>query len=175
MSAPSSRRLRELRALVLDVDGVLTDGGMVYGPEGEGFKRFDVKDGLGLRLLRESGLRLALISGEDSKITLRRAEKLRIEEVHLGVEDKEAAFRDLLSRHGIPAEWAAYMGDDLNDLGPLSLAGVAAAPSDAAPEVLRRVRWVTRRPGGRGAVREVCDAILAARRIPLKSRGSAVR
>ncbi len=175
MSAPSARRLRALRALVLDVDGVLTDGGMYYGLEGEGLKRFDVKDGLGLRRLREAGLLLALISGENSKIVIRRAEKLRIGEVHLGVEDKTAVFRDLLARHKLDAGDGAYMGDDLNDLGPLGAAGLSFAPADAVPEVRRAVDWVTRRPGGHAAVREVCDLILAARRISLKTAPPRVR
>jgi YrbI family 3-deoxy-D-manno-octulosonate 8-phosphate phosphatase len=175
MSVPSSRRLRALRALVLDVDGVLTDGGMYYGPDGEGLKRFDVKDGLGLRRLREAGLLLALISGEKSRIVLRRAEKLRIEEVHIGVEDKAAVFADLLRRHRVPAAETAYMGDDLNDLGPLRAAGIAVAPADAVTAVRRAAAWITRRPGGHGAVREVCDAILAARRFPLQAVPPTVR
>jgi YrbI family 3-deoxy-D-manno-octulosonate 8-phosphate phosphatase len=175
MSVPSTRRLRALRALVLDVDGVLTDGGMYYGPGGEGLKRFDVKDGLGLRRLREAGLLLALISGEKSRIVLRRAEKLRIGEVHVGVEDKSAVFADLLRRHRVAAAGTAYMGDDLNDLGPLRAAGLAVAPADAVPAVRRAAAWVTRRPGGHGAVREVCDAILAARRFPLQAVPPTVR
>jgi 3-deoxy-D-manno-octulosonate 8-phosphate phosphatase (KDO 8-P phosphatase) len=168
-------RLRALRLVALDVDGVLSDGGMYYGPDGEGLKRFDVKDGLGLRRLREAGLFLALISGENSRIVVRRAEKLRIEEVHLGVEDKAAVFLDLLARHGVEPAHAAYLGDDLNDLGPLGVAGVAGAPADAVPEVLRAAHWVSSRPGGHGAVREFCDAVLAARRIPLKPAPRRVR
>jgi YrbI family 3-deoxy-D-manno-octulosonate 8-phosphate phosphatase len=148
---------------------------MYYGPDGEGLKRFDVKDGLGLRRLREAGLLLALVSGENSRIVVRRAEKLHIEEVHLGVEDKLAVFRDLLARHGVAPGEAAYVGDDLNDLGPLGLAGVAGAPADAVPEVLREADWVSSRPGGHGAVREFCDLVLAARRIPLKAAPRRVR
>jgi 3-deoxy-D-manno-octulosonate 8-phosphate phosphatase (KDO 8-P phosphatase) len=158
------RALRRLRLLALDVDGVLTDGGMYYGPSGEGLKRFDVKDGMGIRLLREAGVELALISGERSEILRRRAEKLRLRRVYMGVEDKLAVFDRLLRSLRLSPAEAAYMGDDVTDLGPLGRAGVSIAPADAVPEVRGAARWVTERRGGFGAVREVCDAILAALR-----------
>jgi N-acylneuraminate cytidylyltransferase len=159
----SARLLRRVRALVLDVDGVLTDGGLYYGPDGEGLKRFSVKDGMGLRLLREAGVALALISGENSRIVQRRAEKLKIEDVFVGVEDKLAVLEKLLATRGVAFEEAAYMGDDLNDLASMRRVGLPIAPADAVPEILRAARWVTKRRGGDGAVREVCDAILSAR------------
>ncbi len=156
-------RLSRLRALVLDVDGVLTDGGLYYGERGEAMKRFDVRDGLGLRRVREAGLLVAFITGEDTPIVLRRAEKLGVRDVRLGIEDKLAALEEVLAARGIAPEEAAYMGDDLTDLPPMGRAGLAVAVADAAPEVLRAAHWVTRRAGGSGAVREVCDAILAQR------------
>lgn len=157
------RRFRRLRAFVCDVDGVLTDGGLYYGPRGPALKRFDVKDGMGLRLLREAGLRLAWISGEAGPILRSRAAKLGIRDLYLGVEDKRAAFAGFLKKRGLAAAECAYAGDDVNDLGVLALAGVALAPADAVPAVLRAAHWTSSRPGGRGAVREICDAILAAR------------
>ncbi len=161
--AALARRLARLRAFILDVDGVLTDGGLWYGARGEPLRRFDVKDGLGLRLVQEAGVAVAFISGETGNALLRRAAKLRVRDVYSGVEDKRSTLlRFLASRKIIPAD-AAYMGDDLNDLGPLRAAGLAIAPADAAAEVLRVAHWRTSRTGGRGAVREVCDALLAAR------------
>jgi YrbI family 3-deoxy-D-manno-octulosonate 8-phosphate phosphatase len=164
MSSPvPPRLLKKLRALVLDVDGVLTDGGMYYGPSGEGLKRFNVKDGLGLRLVGEAGLEVALISGENSEILKRRAEKLKIDNVFVGVEDKLKTLKDFLSPKGIGLDEVAYVGDDLNDLPALKAVGLPIAVSDAVPEVRRAVKWVTSRRGGDGAVREVCDRILASR------------
>ena len=160
---PLPRLLRKLRALVLDVDGVLTDGGMYYGPSGEGLKRFNVKDGLGLRLIGEAGLLVALISGENSEILKRRAEKLRIENVFVGVEDKLQTLKDFTAARGLSLGEVAYVGDDLNDLAALGAVALPIAVADAVPEVRKAAAWVTSRRGGDGAVREVCDRILAAR------------
>jgi YrbI family 3-deoxy-D-manno-octulosonate 8-phosphate phosphatase len=164
MSRPPLPRLfKKLRALVLDVDGVLTDGGMYYGPSGEGLKRFNVKDGLGLRLIGEAGLLVALISGENSEILKRRAEKLKIENVFVGVEDKLQTLKEFAAARGIALGEVAYVGDDLNDLAVLGAVALPIAVADAAPEVRKAAAWVTSRRGGDGAVREVCDRILAAR------------
>jgi len=160
---PLPRLLKKLRALVLDVDGVLTDGGMYYGPSGEGLKRFNVKDGLGLRLIGEAGLLVALISGENSEILKRRAEKLKIENVFVGVEDKLQTLKDFAAAQAIALGEVAYVGDDLNDLAVLGAVALPIAVADAAPEVRKAAAWVTSRRGGEGAVREVCDRILAAR------------
>jgi 3-deoxy-D-manno-octulosonate 8-phosphate phosphatase (KDO 8-P phosphatase) len=161
-------RLRRVRALVLDVDGVLTDGSLYYGPGGQCFKRFDSKDGMGIVLLQKAGVRVAFLSAEETDIVRRRAEKLRVRDVFLGVEDKGEAFERFLRARGLGAAEAAYAGDDVNDLPPLRRAGVAIAVADAVPEVRRAAHWVTSRPGGRGAVREICEAIL-------KFRAGAVR
>jgi 3-deoxy-D-manno-octulosonate 8-phosphate phosphatase (KDO 8-P phosphatase) len=157
------RRLRRLRAFVSDVDGVLTDGGLYYGPRGPALRRFDVKDGMGLRLLREAGIALAWISGEAGPILEARAAKLKIRDVFLGVEDKRAALERFLRAKGIAPADCAYAGDDVNDLGPMGLAGVAFAPADAVGPALRAAHWTSSRPGGRGAVRDMCDLILSAR------------
>jgi 3-deoxy-D-manno-octulosonate 8-phosphate phosphatase (KDO 8-P phosphatase) len=163
MSRPAPKALQRVRALVLDVDGVLTDGGMYYGPGGEGLKRFNVKDGMGLRLVLEAGIAVALISGEDSEILRRRAEKLKIVDVYVGVEDKLKTLEGFLAARKIPLTDAAYVGDDVNDLPPLGKVGLPIAVADAVPEVRKAAKWVTSRRGGDAAVREVCDAILSVR------------
>jgi len=157
------RLLQRIKALVLDVDGVLTDGGMYYGPAGEGLKRFNVKDGLGLRLIVEAGVVVALISGENSEILRRRAEKLKLENVFVGVEDKLATLKQFLASKKVALEDVAYVGDDLNDLEALRAVGLPIAVADAVPQVRKAARWVTSRRGGDAAVREVCDALLQAR------------
>jgi 3-deoxy-D-manno-octulosonate 8-phosphate phosphatase (KDO 8-P phosphatase) len=163
MSRPAPKVLQRVRALVLDVDGVLTDGGMYYGPAGEGLKRFNVKDGMGLRLVLEAGIAVALISGEDSEILRRRAEKLKIVDVYVGVEDKLKTLEGFLASRKISLAEAAYVGDDVNDLPPMGKVGLPVAVADAVPEVRKAAKWVTTRRGGDAAVREVCDAILSVR------------
>ena len=163
MSRPAPKLLQRVRALVLDVDGVLTDGGMYYGPGGEGLKRFNVKDGMGLGLVIEAGIAVALISGENSEILRRRAEKLKIVDVYVGVEDKLKTLEGFLASRKISLAEAAYVGDDVNDLPPMGKVGLPVAVADAVPEVRKAAKWVTTRRGGDAAVREVCDAILSVR------------
>ena len=163
MSRPSPKLLQRVRALVLDVDGVLTDGGMYYGPGGEGLKRFNVKDGMGLGLVIEAGIAVALISGENSEILRRRAEKLKIADIFVGVEDKLKTLEGFLASRKISLAEAAYVGDDVNDLPPMGKVGLPVAVADAVPEVRKAAKWITTRRGGDAAVREVCDAILSAR------------
>lgn len=150
-----------VQMLVLDCDGVLTDGGMYFSAEGQALKRFDVKDGLALSRLASMGFTTAVLSGDDSAITARRCEALSITHTVLGRLDKEDALRELLAEAGIPAEAVVYMGDDVTDIAPLRMVGLGVAPADAVDEVRAAAGWVTQRPGGRGAVREVCDAIMA--------------
>jgi len=153
-------RARQVRLLILDVDGVLTDGRLYYGPEGELMKAFDVKDGHGIVLVREH-LELAVISGRPG-LARRRLEELRFGHLIFGQRDKLEGYAEL-SRLGVPDGEVAYMGDDVNDLELLDRVGLSAAPADARPEVLARVHFVARSPGGRGAVRELCDLILEAK------------
>ena len=157
------RRLRKIRALVLDVDGVLTDGGMYYGVQGEVLKKFNTKDGMGIRLVQEAGLVVAFVTGEETEIAARRAEKLKVRDVYAGVQDKLKALDDFLAARGLAYADAAYIGDDLNDLPPMERVNIAIAVADAAPAVLKIAHLVTERRGGEGAVREVCDAILSVR------------
>ena len=155
-------KLRKIRLLVLDVDGVLTDGSLIYGPQGEELKTFHVHDGLGINLARQSGLRTAIITGRDSEIVAQRARDLRIEPVLQGVRNKAAALRDLAERLQLDLAEICYVADDLNDLPAVRLAGAVVAVADAAAEVKAAADYVTTRPGGRGAVRETVEVILKA-------------
>lgn len=155
-------RLARVRALVFDVDGVLTQGEIVYTDTGEEVKAFDVKDGLGLRLAAAAGLELALITGRASTIVQRRARDLRVTEVLQRVGDKAAAIRHFSEGKGIPLEEIAFMGDDLNDLEAMRACGVSFAPADAVAEVREAATVVTAAPGGRGAARETVETVLKA-------------
>jgi 3-deoxy-D-manno-octulosonate 8-phosphate phosphatase (KDO 8-P phosphatase) len=157
-------RLRALRALILDVDGVLTDGGLYYAESGEEMKRFDVTDGQGLVLLREAGILVALVTRKTSRLVARRAQDLGITEVHQNATDKRTVVESLLARHAIPASAACFIGDDVGDLPAMAAVGLAAAPADAIKEVRAAAHIITRTPAGHGAVRELCDQILAARK-----------
>jgi 3-deoxy-D-manno-octulosonate 8-phosphate phosphatase (KDO 8-P phosphatase) len=157
-------RAARIRLLVLDVDGVLTDGALVYGPSGEETKRFHVRDGLAMQLARNSGIEIAVVSGRASAAVTRRMSELGIVEVHQGVADKAGELRALLDRLRVGAHETAVMGDDLPDLPVMKMAGLALAPSDAAPETKRAAAWVAATPGGRGAVREAVEMLLRARR-----------
>jgi 3-deoxy-D-manno-octulosonate 8-phosphate phosphatase (KDO 8-P phosphatase) len=151
-----------VRLLLLDVDGVLTDGRIWYGPEGEAVKAFDVQDGHGIVLLRDH-VQLGVISGRPGKASETRLRELRFQHLVFGERDKLAGYARLAL--GIPDEEVAYMGDDVNDLPLLRRVGLSAAPADARPEVREAVHFVARSGGGRGAVRELCELVLRAKGI----------
>ena len=155
-------RLDRIRVLALDVDGTLTDGAMWYSAEGEVLKRFDTRDGHGLERLRQRGVQVWLLTGENSAIVTARARKLGISEVFLGVKDKAAALRSLCERYGIEPSEVAYIGDDLNDLPCRDVAGYFVCPADARPEVLACAHRILKARGGHGAVREFSDELAAA-------------
>jgi 3-deoxy-D-manno-octulosonate 8-phosphate phosphatase (KDO 8-P phosphatase) len=162
---PSTKALLcGIRLFATDVDGVLTDGGMYYSENGDEWKKFNVHDGMGIKLLQQAGLVTALITQEQTKLVLRRGEKLAIPEVHQGVRDKLAMVRALAEKYGLTLREVAYVGDDVNDLAVLEAVGFSAAPADALPLILHAVRHVCRKKGGEGAVREVADLILSARK-----------
>jgi YrbI family 3-deoxy-D-manno-octulosonate 8-phosphate phosphatase len=152
-----------VRLLCVDVDGVLTDAGMYYGPDGEVLKKFNTRDGLGLARLREAGVAVALISGEDSAIVHARAAKLKIDEVFAGVANKRVVIDDLCARKKLDLDEVAFIGDDLNDLPALECVGLACAVADAAEPVKAVAHYVTQRRGGDGAVRELCELLIAAK------------
>jgi 3-deoxy-D-manno-octulosonate 8-phosphate phosphatase (KDO 8-P phosphatase) len=155
-------RARRIQLLMMDVDGVLTDGSLYYGPEGEALKRFDVKDGHGLVMWRISGGRAGILTARRSAIVEKRAAELKLDPVLQGQRDKRAGFHEALKLAGLPAEAVCYVGDDTNDLGPLELAGLAVAPADAVEEARTQAHLVTRAPGGHGAVRELVELLLRA-------------
>jgi len=155
--------LERIRAVALDVDGVLTDGGLWWGPGGEEWKRFCFADIMGVSLARRAGLELALISGENSPLVDRYAEKLHIRHVMKGCRDKATALREFAAATGIELAEICYMGDDVNDLSAIKIAGFSAAPANAALDVLARADFIAKSAGGNGAVRELMEALLTAR------------
>ena len=158
-----ARRARDLDWVLLDVDGVLTDGRLLYGAEGEQWKVFHVHDGVGLKLLRDVDLKVGILSGRGNAALEARTRELGLDAVIEGRHDKDAAFTEFLARHAAAPERVAYMGDDLLDLPVLRRCGLAFAPADAAAEVRERVHRVLTRRGGHAAVREMCELILRAR------------
>ncbi len=155
-------RARAVRLVVLDVDGVLTDGRIIYGTGGMELKAFDVRDGHGVKMFHQAGLRTAILTGRTSEVVGRRAEELGIADVVQNAKDKLAAYRELLARHALADAQVACVGDDVTDLPLFARAGLAVAVPGAAPEARAAAHYVTRRAGGRGAVREVLDLILKA-------------
>jgi 3-deoxy-D-manno-octulosonate 8-phosphate phosphatase (KDO 8-P phosphatase) len=155
-------RARKIRLLVMDVDGVLTDGRMVLSDKGDELKMFHTHDGIGLALAHRAGLRTALVTGETSPIAKARGGKLGVGTVVLGARRKGEVVDALLAEHGLTAEALAYIGDDLLDIPALERAGLAITVADAAPDVVALAHVVTRARGGRGAVRECVELILRA-------------
>jgi 3-deoxy-D-manno-octulosonate 8-phosphate phosphatase (KDO 8-P phosphatase) len=158
-----SDRLASIDALVMDVDGVLTDGTFMWSTSGEEFKRFSFEDIMGLSRARNAGITLGLISGEDNVLVDRFAEKLKISNVAKGCKEKGLALRAFSNATGIPLDRTAYIGDDVNDLPALAIAGLSVAPANARPEVRAAVELTLERSGGQGAVRQLVEMILASR------------
>jgi 3-deoxy-D-manno-octulosonate 8-phosphate phosphatase (KDO 8-P phosphatase) len=156
-------RAANLRLLLFDVDGVLTDGGVNVDASGAEMKRFHIRDGAALAFAQRAGLLTGVLSARASGATAMRAKELQMAVVVQGVPDKRVAFDEILERHGLAAEEVAYMGDDLVDLPVLRAAGLSAAPADAAPEVAAIAHFVSWHSGGDGAVREFVEAVLKAR------------
>ena len=153
-------RLKRIKLLATDVDGVLTDAGMYYSENGDELKKFNTRDGMGLVLLRNAGIKLAIVTSEDTRIVERRAAKLKVSDLFQGVRDKVAALETLMKRHSLKWEEVAYIGDDVNDLEVMKRVGFAAAPADATDANKEAAHYVTKKKGGEGCVRELCDLIL---------------
>ncbi|MFA7349155.1 MAG: HAD family hydrolase [Methylotenera sp.] len=156
------KRLKNIKLLILDVDGVMTDGGLTIGDDGLEYKTFHAHDGLGMKLLKATGVSLAIITGRTSNVVKKRAESTGVAHFYQGAEDKLEAFRDLMQSSGLRAEQCAFMGDDVVDLPPMLQCGLAIAVPDSPRLLLDRAHYVTRKAGGRGAVREVCELIMQA-------------
>lgn len=151
---------RKIRLLVLDVDGVLTDGGLYYDANGLVMKRFNVHDGIGIRLAKEAGIEVAVISGMDAPCVVKRLEVLQVTEYHGGTDNKRTILDDMRKRLGLEWEEIAYLGDDWVDLAPMSQVGLPVAVANAMPEVQQTARYVTQKSGGQGAVRELVSLLL---------------
>ena len=156
-------RLAALKLLVLDVDGVLTDGGLWFSADGQLQKRFDVRDGLGIKLLQQDGLTLAFLSGGQGGATEVRAKQLGIDHCLVGIKDKPWALAQLQTDLGISKQHTGFIGDDLNDLAVRKQINLLITPADACAAVRRQADWVLSRNGGQGAVREAAEAILNSR------------
>ncbi|KYZ76385.1 3-deoxy-D-manno-octulosonate 8-phosphate phosphatase [Anaerosporomusa subterranea] len=155
-------RARQIRLLVLDVDGVLTNNQLIFGNDGEILKVFHSQDGLGIAAAHKAGLKTAIITGRNSEMVRRRGEELKIGDLYQGSMDKVSALNELLSKHRLTLDNIAYVGDDLNDLPVLSRAGLACAVANAVPEVKAAAHYIASHEGGRGAVREIIEYILKA-------------
>ncbi|MBP8981151.1 MAG: HAD-IIIA family hydrolase [Syntrophobacterales bacterium] len=153
-------KIMPLRLLVLDVDGVLTDGRIVMSDDGQETKFFDVKDGHGLKLLMRAGVEVIWITGRRSRVVEHRARDLGVQEYHQLIWDKVQVYEEILARKGLAPAEVAYMGDDIVDVPLMKRVGFAVAVADAVEEARRAAHYVTRNRGGRGAVREVCDLII---------------
>ncbi|WP_151632782.1 KdsC family phosphatase [Noviherbaspirillum aerium] len=162
MDEQVASRAAKVRLMIFDVDGILTDGSLHYGADGEMIKTFNVLDGHGIKLLQASGVATAIISARKSALVARRAGDLGIEHLFQGVHDKRTAFEQLLTQTGVAADASGFIGDDVIDLPILLRVGFAASVPNGHPEVRSRVHYVTQAQGGRGAARELCDLILRA-------------
>lgn len=163
MDAGLAQRLRRIRLVAFDVDGVLTDGRLYRGPDGFEMKVFHTRDGHGLKALMRAEITVAVISGRQSRAVAERMDELGVTAVYLGIEAKRDCLEQLCAEQGIAADQAAFMGDDVVDLAAMQHAGVGAAPADAHPRVREQAHWLADADGGFGAARQFCDRILAAR------------
>ena len=164
ISADLVERLAKIRVLCMDVDGVMTDGHLYYAGNNEWSQRFSVQDGFGIKLLQQMGIAVAILSGGDVPSARARAQSLSIEYAYFGLSDKVAAFGDVAGTLGVTPTECAFIGDELVDIPLLKMVGVAATVPESVDEVKAVVHYVTRRPGGSGAVRELCDLIRAHRK-----------
>jgi len=169
-AAGLKRRVGSLRLLLLDVDGVLTDGGIYYTERDEEIKRFDIKDGMGIDLLKRAGIEVGILTGRTSKIVERRAHELGMKVLKQGFYDKSAGFEEILKEQSLAESEIAYMGDDILDLAVMRRVAFRVCPADAVAEVRAEAHYVCEHSGGHGAVREAADLILELRGL----KGSAV-
>jgi 3-deoxy-D-manno-octulosonate 8-phosphate phosphatase (KDO 8-P phosphatase) len=152
--------MKKIKAMALDIDGVLTDGTFIWGPNGEEYKQFSFSDVMGISLASKAGIIFALISGEDNVLIDRFAEKMKIVDVSKGCKDKAAALISFSKKYELELNQICFMGDDVNDIGALKLAGLSAAPANAHKSVKNKVDIITKNSGGKGAVRELLDIII---------------
>lgn len=156
-----NKRTKKIKLFVMDVDGVLTDGGMYYSEKGEVMKKFNTRDGKGIELLRKRGIIPAIITQENSNIVIKRAEKLRIDEVYVSIKNKIEVVKKLIKKYNLNFDEVAYIGDDINDIELLKRVGFSATPKNGVDNVKKVVNYVASKNGGDGAVREVIERILS--------------
>lgn len=157
-----TQRALSIKWLLLDVDGVLTDGKLYFGNQGEELKAFNIQDGLGIKLLQRNGIAVGIVTGRTSQLVANRARDLGIQIVVQGREDKLAAIQELISESGLRLSEVAYMGDDLPDLSAIRAVGLSLTVANAVVAVKKEVHWISQHRGGEGAVREACEWILEA-------------
>jgi len=158
-------RAKKIKAVIFDVDGVLTDGGLYRSDDGQEIKRFNATDGLGMRMLADAGIELAIITGRESEVVKYRAQELKITHVIQGAREKLSAFETLCQQMSLPAEEFAFMGDDIIDLPVLRRVGLAMTVPQANAEVTEVAHWVSKRTGGNGAAREACEFLLKSKNL----------
>lgn len=162
-------KLKKIKLLIMDVDGTLTDAAMFYNSQGEFMKRFYTRDGFGIDMMHKAGLKTAIITQEYTDIVMTRAKKLKIDKVVMGSTNKANDFQMIAEEYGLTNEEIAYIGDDLNDIPALKLAGLAVAPNDCSDGILDYIDYKTTKNGGNGAVRELIDMILKSQNFSLYS------
>ncbi|AGB42290.1 3-deoxy-D-manno-octulosonate 8-phosphate phosphatase, YrbI family [Halobacteroides halobius DSM 5150] len=162
MDEQLKEKVVKIKLFITDVDGVLTDGRIVLGNDGEEFKFFHVQDGMGIKLAQEAGIKTAIITGRESKLVERRADELEIDQVYQNIDDKLGVFTSLLEKYQITEDEVAYIGDDVNDLPILEKVGLALTVANGVSQVKEKVDYITKRAGGRGAVREAIELLLQA-------------
>ncbi|MEN6620393.1 MAG: HAD-IIIA family hydrolase [Smithella sp.] len=162
MKKSLQEKLKKIKLLVLDVDGVMTDGRIILDDSGREIKNFNVRDGHGIKLLQRYGIKIVLLTGRESQVVLHRARDLGIEEVHQKIFNKKEVFAEIIKNNNVDSSACAYIGDDFIDIPVLKAAGFSAAVADALEIVKKSADYVTQNKSGRGAVREVCDMILMA-------------
>jgi 3-deoxy-D-manno-octulosonate 8-phosphate phosphatase (KDO 8-P phosphatase) len=156
-------KAKKIELVIFDVDGVMTDGSLIFGDDGQEYKAFNSQDGHGLRMLHESNIKAAVITGRTSNVVEHRMKNLGIDLIYQGYRDKTPAFEELKNQVGITSEQMAFVGDDVVDLPVMIQVGLAIAVQDAHPYVKQHAHWTTPRAGGHGAVRDVCELLLEAR------------
>jgi YrbI family 3-deoxy-D-manno-octulosonate 8-phosphate phosphatase len=160
LSTENISRLSKIKIVITDVDGVLTDGGLYYTSDGLVMKKFNVKDGMGMKLLRDAGIKNAIITTDTSELIRIRGERLKVDYLYLGIWDKENKLKEICTTENILPENIAFIGDDVNDIGIIKAAGFSACPKDAVPQIKDIVDLVLPTKGGKGVFREFTDLIL---------------
>jgi 3-deoxy-D-manno-octulosonate 8-phosphate phosphatase (KDO 8-P phosphatase) len=160
MKKKLEEKLKKIQMLILDVDGVMTDGRIIIDDEGRQLKNFDVRDGHGLKIIQRYGIKIAILTGRKSEVVNHRASELDIKDVYQGVLNKKEVFQKILFKHNLAASAVAFVGDDIIDIPVLRQVGFSAAVADAVDVVKKSVDYVTKHNGGHGAVREICEMIL---------------